>query len=114
MSYAGTYGPDETCEHDRYRKNCWRCNGSVERFARELPMHQRHAEVVERTPPTVREYPVIMYRAHCEGCGTTVTKGDRDKAQEWADKHAAHVLEVAASWAGEDEMMVEARRRGLL
>lgn len=27
MSYAGTYGPDETCMHDCYYKSCqWCCN----------------------------------------------------------------------------------------
>lgn len=26
MSYAGTYGPDETCRHDRYWRSCADCS----------------------------------------------------------------------------------------
>ena len=26
MSYAGTYGPDETCRHDQYWRSCRECS----------------------------------------------------------------------------------------
>lgn len=66
MSYAGTYGPSETCKHDRYGRNCGACEherGRV-RYDSELPArlaHPAEAHAVA-TPDAQTETP-------CGRCG---------------------------------------------
>ena len=112
MSYAGTYGPDETCEHDTYRPSCWKCNGAVERFVQDLPRRVAHAAVVD--DGTVTERTVVVYDASCPGCPGRGSFPAAEQAEAWLTDHRASVHEVAADWSSDHPLMLEAQRRGLV
>lgn len=112
MSYAGTYGAAMTCEHDNYRPNCWRCNGSVARFARELPEREAHVAALPDEAP-VAERVVTLYDASCPGC--TWRRDGLDTKEAAASAYAAHAhnqRKVLADWHGDVAMIAEARRQG--
>jgi len=114
MSYAGTYGDAETCAHDSYRPNCWRCNGAVERFARELPEREAHVAALTEDPPvTARE--VIVYDVTCPGCDWTRPGCEtHEDAEGLYRAHCDMARKVLAEWKGDGPMIAEARSRGLL
>lgn len=116
MSYAGTYGPDETCEHDSYWRSCWKCNGDVERFVEDYPRHMAHAEAVKPAlggESFVAEHVVTMYEASCPGCEARRTFRTKAEAISWYSAHANRVRDTARNWRNSPEMMAEVRRRGL-
>jgi hypothetical protein len=115
MSYAGTYGPDETCQHDCYRQNCWRCNGSVERFARELPERLSHPAAAASIVIITRT--ITVYDASCPSSicvWTTSGISDEAAAKQAVDNHIADCRKVADDWASSPDMRFEATSRGLL
>ena len=115
MSYAGVYGPDETCVHDCYIRNCWRCNGRVEQFAREYPAVQQHPGLAQAITISVRT--VEVYSASCPSpaCGwTRHAEFDRAKVEADIQAHIKHCQEVASSWADASDIKAEAQQRRLL
>lgn len=111
MSYAGEYGPADTCEHALYRRNCWRCNGDVQRFAREFPEHESHVAALPEEPP-ITERVVVLYETSCPGCsfcpGTFSSREAAEKA--WRD-HADRARATLAEWRADEEMWAEVRRQ---
>lgn len=117
MSYAGVYGPEETCEHDSYRKNCWKCNGTVERFVTELPKHIEHERKLEPYvgyDPPIRERLVPIYEVSCPACKLSREFNSRDEAVAWFTSHVVRVQSIAREWRNSPEIFAEARKRGLL
>lgn len=116
MSYAGTYGPDETCEHDSYWRSCWRCNGDVEHFVADYSKHMEHERAVEPTvgqEPSIQEHVVTMYEASCPGCDARRTFHTKREAIVWYCAHVERVQTIARNWRNSPDMLAEVRRRGL-
>ena len=117
MSYAGLYGPDETCEHDTYRKNCWKCNGTVERFAREYPEHLAHEQkllnALGETEKLIKSRQVTVYDVYCPGCSLSRTFPVLNAAQDWLEEHTNRVEKVVREWRNSPEIFAEMRRRGI-
>lgn len=113
MSYAGTYGADEECPHGTWRPNCWRCNGAVERFARELPERERHVAALSAAP-TLRKRVVVTYDATCPGCGWARNFPSPEAAQAAYDEHAALARRTLAEWWDDEDVVAEVRARRLV
>ncbi len=52
MSYAGTYGPDETCKHDSYWRSCMFCsivgpNATDEQIVEVIAQREERALIAE-------------------------------------------------------------------
>lgn len=115
MSYEGTYGPDETCDHGRYGRNCELCNGAVERFARQRRDRIDHPAEAARIQIEAR--PTVLYTASCPSPVCQWRRGPTEDRRRLEEELAAHVglaTEVAGEWASETELLGEAVRRGLL
>jgi hypothetical protein len=109
MSYAGTYGPDETCEHDQYRRNCWHCNGAVERFRREYSLRQAHPSDAKNIRPETRV--ITVYDAKCPNQLCSWSRhGVESKTMIEADlsSHVAECEHVATEWASASDIKLEA------
>ncbi len=53
MSYAGTYGPDETCQHDTYWRSCAGCSlvgpkATEEEITKAITQRHKRSLVAER------------------------------------------------------------------
>lgn len=78
MSYAGTYGPDETCRHDHYWRSCADCsevgpNATAEqvREARERRLERVAAEKAAREAKAAERHTSTVVR---DGHGRIVSE----------------------------------------
>lgn len=113
MSYAGEYGPDETCVHDNYRPNCWRCNGRPARFAREYEQREQHVAAMLDMP--VKTTPRVVYDVQCPAKCGWAPKGlpSEEAAQVAYRDHRERERAVLADWRADGEMWAEVVAQGI-
>jgi hypothetical protein len=115
MSYEGTYGPNETCPHDRYWRSCEYCSTLGARPTPEQIAQARvkqaerkqfyldHPVLARRI--VVASHAITVYDAGCpaHGCGwqlwNVLSRGALDAA---ILEHIMQCDKIAAQWANVD------------
>jgi hypothetical protein len=114
MSYAGTYGPSETCPHDCYWKSCEYCSGigpcptpvqiaqARENQAQRKKHYLTHPDDARRVVPKERH--VVVYDAYCgnPGCEWIRMGVSKEKLESDMATHLASAEHVARQWAKVD------------
>jgi predicted small metal-binding protein len=111
LSYAGTYGADETCPHDTYWKSCAYCSTLGPKPTRQQIADLR-AHQVERKkaylqhPDAVRsilgiERVIVVYDASCPSmdCGWSRSNVSREELDKAIQTHLEFAQHVAMTWA---------------
>lgn len=111
MSYGGTYGADETCVHDVWRPNCWRCNGRPAQFVRDYDECVRH---VQALPPTAGVTARLVYDATCPECTwRAIGQPTVEDAQAAYRVHVEASAVILNGLTAADDMWAEVEAQGL-